>query len=228
MSEAACMVEGVTKRYFDGDRKHVAVDDVSLAVEPGELVVVMGPSGSGKTTLLGLMGAMIAPTKGTVSIGGRDVTHLRDHHRSAWRREHVGFVFQDLGLLPGMSLLENVTLPLVPEGGPRREDRERARALLERVGMGDRVHTKVERLSGGERQRGAIARALIAKPSLLLLDEPTAHVDAENAAAIVEILAEQVAEGRAVVATTHDPRVAEEARVDRVLEMRASRLTSEA
>lgn len=220
MSEPAIEVVEVSKRYRDGTRTIRAVDNVTLAVERGTLVVLRGPSGSGKTTLLGLMGAMIAPTSGRVCVLGKDLTHLRDHHRTAVRRERVGFVFQELGLIERMTLLENVLLPLVPLGGATAAQRARAETLLARVGLEGRMASTPEKLSGGERQRAAIARALVLAPPVLLLDEPTAHLDTENALAVVSLLAELVREGTTVVAATHDPRLADDGRVDRVVAMR--------
>lgn len=214
----------VTKRYFDGDTKVLAVDHVTLSIARGELVVLRGTSGSGKTTLLGLLGGLVAPTQGDVRVAGKSVVHLRDHHRTQWRRRHVGFVFQELQLVRGMSLRENVLLPFAPLGGASKDDAARADALLTRFGLAPKRDSRVEKLSGGERQRGALARALILEPEVLLLDEPTAHVDADNAARILELLAEEKSRGRAVLATTHDPRLAEDARVDRVLVMEGGRL----
>ncbi|HEY8429686.1 MAG TPA: ABC transporter ATP-binding protein [Sandaracinaceae bacterium] len=224
MSEPALEARGVEKRYRDGDRAIAAVAGVTLTIPRGTLTVLRGPSGSGKTTLLGLLGAMIAPTKGSIAVLGKDVTHLRDHHRTELRRRSIGFVFQQLSLVDRMTLRENVLLPLVPLGGATKAQRERARALLERFGLADRESSPPERLSGGERQRAAIARALVLSPPVLLLDEPTAHLDTENALAVVSLLAELRDEGTTVVAATHDPRLADDGRVDRVLAMRDGKL----
>ncbi len=220
MSETALEVHEVAKRYRDGSQTIEAVASVSLRVPKGALYVLRGPSGSGKTTLLGILGGMTAPSAGRVSVLGRDVSHLRDHHRTSLRREQVGFVFQELSLIEGMSVRENVLLPLVPLGGARKEHRERAEALLNRFGLGDRIDSAPERLSGGQRQRAAIARALILAPPVLLLDEPTAHLDSANAGEVVDVLTELRDEGTTVVAATHDPRLADDPRVDRVITMR--------
>ncbi len=216
MSAPAIVLSKVSKRYRDGARRIEAVAPTDLQVGAGELHVLRGPSGSGKTTLLGLMGAVIAPTSGAVALLGEEVTHLRDHHRTAVRRERVGFVFQELQLIAGMTVGENVLLPLVPTGGARREDAERARAILARFGVADRFDSPVERLSGGQRQRAAIARALILSPPILLLDEPTAHLDSANAGEVVDLCASLRDEGTTIVAATHDPRLADDPRVDRV------------
>lgn len=214
----------VTKRYFDGSQRVVAVDSVSLELGEGVLAVIRGPSGSGKTTLLGLAGGLITPTSGDVKIAGESVVHMRDHHRTRWRRDHVGFVFQELALIPRMTLMENVLLPLAPLGGASKDAQKRASELLGRLGVATKAQTEVQRLSGGERQRGAVARAMITGAKILLLDEPTAHVDADNAEAMIATLAELRDEGCTIVASTHDPRLAEHAAVDRVLGISAGAL----
>jgi len=217
-------VSEVFKRYRDGDATVEAVAGVTLSLPRASLNVLVGPSGAGKTTLLGMLGGLVLPTRGDARIDGVSVVHLRDHHRTALRRTKVGFAFQDLALIQGMTLLENVLLPLTPRGGARKEDVTRAEALLERFGLLDKRERRVERLSGGERQRGAIARTLVLEPPILLLDEPTAHLDSENAAAIVDALVELRDDGKTVVAATHDARLAEDGRVDRSLTMRDGRL----
>lgn len=211
--------ESLKKRYADGARERLVLDGVSLTVRKGEWLALSGPSGSGKTTLLGLLGGLATPTEGDVRIVGRSTVHMRDHHRALFRRRHVGFVFQELSLVPGMTLLENALLPLVPEGSVTREAAERARALLERLGLGALASTTAERLSGGEKQRGAIARALIRDPEVLLLDEPTAHIDAAQVEALVALLEELRGDGRAVITSTHDPRLTNAAAVSSVLHL---------
>lgn len=217
---SAIEVFELRKRYVDGTRRLDAVASVDLAVPEGELWVLQGPSGSGKTTLLGLMGGMVAPTSGHVEIHGENVTHLRDHHRTRVRRERVGFVFQELQLIAGMSVRENVLLPLVPSGGAPKSAHARAEELLTRFGLEKEIDARAERLSGGQRQRAAIARALILDPSIILLDEPTAHLDTDNALEVVGLLAELRDDGKTIVAATHDPRLAEDERVDRAIVMR--------
>ena len=214
------------KKVRDGTRRVAIVDGVTLSMPPGRLWALEGPSGSGKTTLLLALGGLMAPTSGDVRVAGRSVVGLRDHHRTRWRRAKVGFVFQELQLVRGMSLLENVLLPRVPEGGATADERARALLLLERFGIAGQAHRVVDRLSGGERQRGALARARRGAPALVLLDEPTAHVDAENAARIVALLAELKSgdAAPAILVTTHDPRLAEHPAVDRRLRMRDGRL----
>lgn len=213
----------LTKRYLDGTTRRTVVDAVTLEVPRGAWLVVTGPSGSGKSTLLGLLGGMVTPTSGELRLLGEDAVHLRDHHRAELRRRVVGFVFQELGLVPAMTLEENVLLPLVPTGVSAAE-RARIDALLERFGLAKLRGARASSLSGGERQRGALVRALVRDPAIVLLDEPTAHVDAEAAAVILEHLDRLAKDGKTIVTTTHDPRLRDHAGVTRAREMRDGKL----
>lgn len=219
----AVSVRDVSKRVRDGEHRRAILDGITFDIEPGELVVLQGPSGSGKTTLLGIVGAMLLPTRGEVLLDGEATSRLRDEHRAEIRRRKVGFVFQDLQLVDGMSALENVLLPRVPDG-VRKEDEARAALLLERFDVQRLARTDVQRLSGGERQRVALARALLMDPKLLLLDEPTAHLDDERAAALAHVIDEVAAEGRAVLVASHDARVSEGKSVARILRLHDGRL----
>lgn len=214
---AGIRATGLTKRYDEGRVARNAVSDVSLAIPSGEFWVLRGPSGSGKTTLLGMLAGMIAPTKGEVWLGGKSITHLRDHHRAVARRHLVGMVFQEVALVDGMTLQENVLLPLVPGGGARRQELRRADELLKRFGLKTLANTRVDRLSGGERQRGAIVRSLVMDTPILMLDEPTAHLDTESVRLIQDLLLALRAEGRTILIATHDPRLADDKRIDAVL-----------
>lgn len=205
---------GLTKRYANGLEETTALRDVTLSIPAAHFWVVSGPSGSGKTTLLGLLAGMIAPTAGEVFLSGKPITHLRDHHRALVRRNGVGMVFQEFALVTGLSVAENLWLPFVPEGGPPPEVRQRAATLLERFGLARFAHTRVERLSAGERQRAGIIRALLGDAPVLLLDEPTAALDSDNVHLLVELLLGLRAEGRTLLATTHDLRLVNEPRVD--------------
>lgn len=214
----AVEVEDVVKRIRDGANRRTILDGVTFRVAPGELVVIRGPSGSGKTTLLAIVGAMLSPTSGEVRIDGEPTSRLREGHRADVRRRKVGFVFQDLQLVDGLSALRNVLLPCVPDGvTPALE--ARARALLEKRGLGALVEARAKGMSGGERQRVALCRALVNDPKLLVLDEPTAHLDDEHTSAIAAELAGLAAEGRALLVATHDARVARSTGVSRVLDL---------
>ena len=222
----AVRVQNVVKRVRDGATRRTVLDDVSFDVKRGELVIVRGPSGSGKTTLLAIVGAMLSPTSGEVHLDGEPTSRLREAHRAEIRRRRVGFVFQDLQLLDGLTALRNVLLPRVPDGVTK-ADETRARALLEQRGLGKLADSKAKGLSGGERQRVALCRALLNDPSLLVLDEPTAHLDDANAVAIAEELAALAREGRALLVATHDARIAKSAGVSRVLDLAGGKVVSQ-
>lgn len=211
-------VRDVVKRVRDGARRRTILEDVSFDIRRGEVVIVRGPSGSGKTTLLAIVGAMLSPTSGEVHLDGEPTSRLREAHRAEIRRQKVGFVFQDLQLFDGLTALGNVLLPKVPDGVTK-ADEDRARRLLEQRGLGELADSRAKGLSGGERQRVALCRALLHDPMLLVLDEPTAHLDDAHAAAIADELASFARDGRAVLVATHDARIAESAGVSRVLDL---------
>jgi putative ABC transport system ATP-binding protein len=219
-------VRSVVKRVRDGSERRTVIDGVSFDLARGEIVVLRGPSGSGKTTLLALVGAMLSPTSGEVILDGEPTSRLRDAHRAQARRKKVGFVFQDLQLVESMSARDNVLLPRIPEGVTRADD-ARADAMLERFGVRPVAGAASRALSGGERQRVALARALICDPPLLLLDEPTAHLDDARASTIATELAQLAAEGRALLVATHDPRIASHSSVTRVLDLAGGRLVAQ-
>ena len=205
----ALSLRDVTKRVDDGVARRVVLDDVSLDVQSGELVAVRGPSGSGKTTLLAVAGGMLLPTSGEVSLAGEAISRMRDAHRTDLRRKHVGFVFQDVQLIEAMTALENVLLPAVPDGLERKT---RALSLLDRFGVASLAQTVARKLSGGERQRVALARAMLLDPALLLLDEPSAHLDDERVEWLDRELESLTKDGKAVLVATHDPRICSRAR----------------
>ena len=200
----------VSKEFQSGDGYVSAVDNVSFEVPDGQFVSIIGKSGSGKTTLLSLLGTLERPTKGTIEVGGHDVASLNDHSLVAYRRKKIGFVFQSYNLLPNLSALENVMLPLGFAGVPRRERKQRAQELLNEVGIkDDKQNRKPSRLSGGEQQRVAIARALANKPSLILADEPTGNLDSETGKMIFELLHNLArSENTTIVVVTHDLSIA--------------------
>jgi len=186
------------------------LDDVSMTIDPGEIVALRGPSGSGKSTLLNIIGCLDGPTRGTYSLGGRDVSTLNRRERAWVRLHYIGFIFQSFHLISDNTVLENVTLPLYYVGLGRDEREGRAVDLLERVGLGHRMSHRPAQLSGGEKQRVAIARAVAAQPRLLLADEPTGALDTKTGNEVMDLLLEIHAAGSlTLIIVTHDPEVAE-------------------
>jgi lipoprotein-releasing system ATP-binding protein len=204
------LAEHIYKSYPTPSGPLVVLEDVNLTLEPGQSVAIMGPSGSGKSTLLNILGALDRPTSGRVILDGQDYALLGDNQLARLRNQHLGFLFQDHHLLPQCTVLENVLIPLLAFGRPSRADVARAKALLQRVGLAERIDYFPGELSGGERQRVALVRALIGRPKLLLADEPTGNLDAENAAQVIELMLELQKEfGSILVVVTHSPYVAE-------------------
>jgi putative ABC transport system ATP-binding protein len=208
----AIVATGVARTYELDGISVPALRGVSFTVEEGDYVAIVGASGSGKSTLMHLLGALDRPTAGTLLIGGRDVSGLTPSEMARLRNETIGFVFQSFHLLARTTARDNVALPLVYRGVGRRERRERATAMLERVGLAHRVGHRPNQMSGGEQQRVAIARALVTGPSVLLADEPTGNLDTVTGGAVLELLESLNAEGVAVVLVTHDREVAGRAR----------------
>ena len=201
-------LEDVTKTYSIGEAVTTAVSQVTLDIEAGEFTAIVGPAGSGKTTLLQLMGCLDQPDSGVIKIDGRDVTSLSANQRADLRRAKIGFIFQFFALIPVLSAYENVELPLLLNGVPARERRQRVTELLEAVGLADRAHHRPDQLSGGEQQRVAVARALAPGPSLVLADEPTANLDTDNGRQAMQIMQRLNEDtGTAFIFATHDPRV---------------------
>ncbi|NOZ77279.1 MAG: ABC transporter ATP-binding protein [Euryarchaeota archaeon] len=214
-------LDGVWKVFNRGQANEMAaLRGVSLEVGEGECAVLMGPSGSGKTSLLSIIGCTSRPTEGRVFIAGKEVSKLPEKFLTLHRREHIGFIFQQLNLVGDLTALENVVLPLYPLGVAWDEMRGRGRELLERLGLEKRVDYRVRELSGGEQQRVAIARALINDPGIIIADEPTAHLDTALSREFLRIMGGFKDEGRTIVFATHDPLVEEQEYVDRVFEMR--------
>ena len=188
-----------------------ALAGVSLSLADGSYTAVMGPSGSGKSTLLNLIGGLDTPTEGTVTVGGRDLSTATENELAAVRGSEVGFVFQTFNLMPRLTAVENVAMPLVFDGWDRAERRERARDLLGDVGLGDRLDHRPTELSGGQRQRVAIARALAPSPQIILADEPTGNVETETGERIMGLLEALHAAGNTIMLVTHERRIAEHA-----------------
>jgi putative ABC transport system ATP-binding protein len=208
--------DSVTRRYLDGDQEVTALDSLSLNVNSGEFVAVMGPSGSGKSTLLNLAGGLDTPTSGRVCVQGSDLAGLSVGELARIRRRHVGYIFQKLNLMPTLTALENVMLPMELDGAG--DAKLAAQDALNIVGLSDRGSHYPDQLSGGQQQRVAVARAIVGTRSLILADEPTGALDTANGEAVMELLARQCEVGRAVVLVTHEPRFASYA--DRIVNLR--------
>jgi putative ABC transport system ATP-binding protein len=212
----------VHRDYPLGAERVHALQGVTLDVERGDYVAIVGPSGCGKSTLLNLMGVIDQPTSGTVEIGGRRVDQMSDWEATSFRLRNIGFVFQRFYLMPILSALENVALPMAEARFPKDEQRIRAAELLEYVGLGNRARHRPSQLSGGEQQRVAIARALANRPSLLLADEPTGELDAHTGAEIIALFQRLNGDGATIVVVTHDEELADAAR--RKIHMRDGRI----
>jgi putative ABC transport system ATP-binding protein len=216
------VLRSVTKTYRRGERRITALQDVSFEMSQGELALLVGPSGSGKTTLLNLIGALDRPDRGEIIVGGAEITGLSRAAAALYRNGRVGFIFQSYNLLPQLTALENVLLPMLPK---RRADRRRAVELLDAVGLSDRGSHRPSELSGGEQQRVAIARALANDPAIILADEPTGNLDNDNACKIAELLASACRQrGKSLILVTHDRDMIRPA--DRVFAMRDGSLTA--
>lgn len=219
---------GLGQTYRSGGRPLTVLRDIELTVAADEFVAIVGPSGSGKTTLLGLLAGLDRPTAGTVTLAGQDLARLTEDERARFRADNVGFVFQTFQLIPTLTALENVLVPLELAGGNdvREEREERARVLLERVGLAERMGHYPVQLSGGEQQRVAMARAFANRPKILFADEPTGNLDAETGGRVIELLAELNQERRTtLVLVTHDTELA--ARAGRVVRLVAGRIVTD-
>jgi putative ABC transport system ATP-binding protein len=215
-------LEGVRKVYDTGKVQVEALRGVDLKVRRGEFLTLVGPSGSGKSTLMNILGCLDVPSDGAYHFSGERVNELSLNRLAELRNQQIGFVFQNFNLLPYMSSLENVELPMVFRGVGTRERRRRASEVLERVGLGDRMHHKPTELSGGQMQRVAIARALVNTPSLILADEPTGNLDTASGHEIVDLFEELWKAGHTIMIITHDPNLP--MRTERTLHMRDGRL----
>ena len=226
MNAPAIETHDLHMHYGQGRIQVRALDGVDLVIEAGEMVSIMGPSGSGKSTLLHIVGALESPTSGTIGVAGRHYEGLGDKELTELRRDHIGFVFQFFNLLPSLTAEENVTLPAVIAKRRDPAVRARARTLLERVGLGDRMDHLPAELSGGQQQRVSIARALLLSPQLVLADEPTGNLDSKAGREVLRVLRElNQEEGHTIVMVTHDPAAA--ATADRVIFLRDGKLAGE-
>ena len=205
-------VKDVVKTYVMGDNIVNALAGVSLSIKAGEFAAIMGPSGSGKSTLMNILGCLDRPSSGSYMLDGREVSEYSDDELAVTRNKKIGFVFQSFNLLPRMTALQNVALPLVYAGMPVKERLERAANVLERVGLGERSHHRPNELSGGQRQRVAIARALVNNPAIIMADEPTGNLDTKSGNEIMKMLKELNDEGKTIILVTHEPEIAEQTR----------------
>lgn len=195
----------VSKLYGFGDATTVALNEVSLTIEPGEFIAVMGPSGSGKSTLMNILGLLDRPSHGQYKLNGRQVERLRPNRQAKARRDTIGFVFQSFNLLPKLNVLDNVALPLAYKGMSQVRRQKRAAEILERVGLSDREYFMPRQLSGGQAQRVAIARALINNPNIIIADEPTGNLDSASSRLVMELLSDVHKAGNTILLVTHNP-----------------------
>ena len=220
----AVAASALTRTYGSGESAVHALRGVSLSIPAGQFTAIMGPSGSGKSTLMHLLAGLDTPDSGTVHVAGQDITRMSDRQLTKLRRRHIGFVFQSFNLLPTLTAEENVVLPLVIAGS--RPDAAAVDALLDRMGLLERRDHRPKELSGGQKQRVAVARALIAKPTVLFADEPTGNLDSRAGAEVLQLLREAVdRDGQTTIMVTHDPRAA--AIADRVLSLADGRVVSD-
>ena len=223
---ALLTLQGISKRYLQGELEVNALSDINLEVKEGEFAALVGPSGSGKTTLLNIIGGLDSPSDGTTKLNNTDITTLKESELSDFRLFQLGFVFQSYNLVPVLSALENVELVMVLQGQHQNKCRERAIHYLELVGLKDVIHRRPSALSGGQQQRVAVARALAAGPRLVLADEPTANLDSENATALLDIMHTLSHEEKTTfIFSTHDPRVME--RAERIITLQDGKIISD-
>lgn len=218
-------IRDLHKTYIMGAETVRALRGVSMQIETNEYIALMGPSGSGKSTLMNLLGCLDTPTQGYYELNGLDVSQMEDSELAEVRNSQIGFVFQTFNLLPRMSTLENVALPLVYSGMSKRLRLERAEEVLHTVGLGDRLTHKPNELSGGQRQRVAIARALVNKPAIILADEPTGNLDTKTSIEIMSIFEEIQKAGNTIIIVTHEPDIAEHAH--RIVRLRDGEIESD-
>jgi putative ABC transport system ATP-binding protein len=218
-------IRDIRKIYVMGTTEVHALAGVSVEIRPGEYVAVMGPSGSGKSTLMNVIGCLDTPTSGSYKLRGTEIREREDDELARIRNQEIGFIFQTFNLLPRADALHNVELPLIYAGRPARERRERAKAMLDLVGLGDRMHHRPNELSGGQRQRVAIGRALVNNPSIVLADEPTGNLDSKTGTEIMALLHEIHRRGNTVILVTHEEDVA--AHAERIIRLRDGLIESD-
>lgn len=214
-TEPVIRLDKISRTFLVGDEEVHALVDATESIQPGEHVAIMGPSGSGKSTLLNVLGCLDRPTSGSYYLNGQNVGNLDSRSLTEIRRHQIGFVFQFFHLIPRLTALGNIELPLIFAGVPRAERKRRAAEAIDAVGLTRRAGHKPEQLSGGERQRIALARATIMQPAILLADEPTGNLDSKSGAGVLELLEQLNRDGLTLLVVTHDPKVAQ--RADRII-----------
>ena len=218
-------IKDVYKIYNPGENEVRALDGVSLSIDEGEFVAIIGQSGSGKSTLMNTLGLLDRPTSGEYLLSGRDVATLTDDEQSEIRNKQIGFIFQGFNLIPSLTAIDNVELPLVYRGMKKDERNKLSLDALERVGLSQRLHHRPSQMSGGQQQRVAIARAVAAKPPVILADEPTGNLDSSSGREVMRILHELSDEGRTIILITHDNEIAEEA--NRIIRIQDGKIVSD-
>ena len=219
MSEEILSMKSIVKSYVLGDEEQVVLKDINFRVNEGEFVSILGPSGSGKSTMMNIIGCLDCSTSGSYILSGQDIKDLNENELADIRSHEIGFVFQSFQLLPRLTALQNVELPMIYAGIPSHERKVRAKEMLERVGLANRIHHYPNQLSGGQQQRVAIARAISTNPTILLADEPTGALDQKTSNQVMSLFKELNQEGRTIIMITHDETIAKEAsRIVRILD----------
>jgi len=225
MTHPIIQAKNLTKHYTVGSTIVRALDGLDIDIEKGSYIALMGPSGSGKSTLMNILGCLDTPSSGAYFLNDKDVSEVDDDLLAAIRNKEIGFIFQTFNLLPRYTALENVALPMIYAGIPKRERVARATEVLEKVGLGDRVTHKPNELSGGQRQRVAVARALVMNPSIIFADEPTGNLDSKTSEGIMQLFDEIHQDGNTLIVVTHEEEVA--ARAQKIIRLRDGKLDSE-
>lgn len=202
-------VKNIVKKYVTGEINFTALKNIDLKIEKGEFTSIMGPSGSGKSTMMNILGCLDKMDCGTYILNGKNVSNLSDNELAFIRNKEIGFVFQAFNLLPRMTILENVELPMAYAGVPKKERREKALKALDRVGLSDRVKHRPNEISGGQKQRVAIARAIVNNPAVIMADEPTGNLDTKSSVEIMKIFQDLNNEGATIIMVTHEPDIAQ-------------------
>tara|TARA_B110000046_G_C12882525_1_gene350764 strand:+ start:128 stop:811 length:684 start_codon:yes stop_codon:yes gene_type:complete len=225
MSHPIIQAKNLTKHYTVGSTIVKALDGLDIDIDKGSYIALMGPSGSGKSTLMNILGCLDTPSSGAYFLNDKDVSEVDDDLLAGIRNKEIGFIFQTFNLLPRYTALENVALPMIYAGIPKKERLARATEVLEKVGLGDRVTHKPNELSGGQRQRVAVARALVMSPSIIFADEPTGNLDSKTSEGIMQLFDEIHQDGNTLIVVTHEEEVA--ARAQKIIRLRDGKLDSE-